>query len=180
MKYIMAFDAGTTSNRCIIFDKKGNICSVAQREFKQIYPKAGWVEHDANEIWATQYGVAAEAMQKIGVSAKDIAAIGITDQRETTIVWDKETGRPVYPAIVWQCRRTAPMIDIIRKDNKIFFRAAHIKLIRVLLQSRGLHKSRHDIFVFEFGQINQSLDFFHDITPHFHKRFSFVMALPST
>lgn len=114
MKYIMAFDAGTTSNRCIIFDKKGNICSVAQREFKQIYPKAGWVEHDANEIWATQYGVAAEAMQKIGVSAKDIAAIGITDQRETTIVWDKATGEPVYNAIVWQCRRTSEYCDTLK------------------------------------------------------------------
>jgi len=114
MKYIMAFDAGTTSNRCIIFDKKGNICSVAQREFKQIYPKAGWVEHDANEIWATQYGVAAEAMQKIGVSPKDIAAIGITDQRETTIVWDKATGEPVYNAIVWQCRRTSEYCDSLK------------------------------------------------------------------
>ena len=114
MNYIMAFDAGTTSNGCIIFDKKGNICSVAQREFKQIYPKAGWVEHDANEIWATQYGVAAEAMQKIGVSAKDIAAIGITDQRETTIVWDKATGEPVYNAIVWQCRRTSEYCDSLK------------------------------------------------------------------
>lgn len=117
MKYIMAFDAGTTSNRCIIFDKKGNICSVAQREFKQIYPKAGWVEHDANEIWATQYGVAAEAMQKIGVSAKDIAAIGITDQRETTIVWDKATGEPVYNAIVWQCRRTSEYCDTLKNKG---------------------------------------------------------------
>lgn len=114
MKYIMAFDAGTTSNRCIIFNKKGEICSVAQREFKQIYPKAGWVEHDANEIWATQYGVAAEAMQKIGVSAADIAAIGITDQRETTIVWDKATGEPVYNAIVWQCRRTSEYCDSLK------------------------------------------------------------------
>lgn len=117
MKYIMAFDAGTTSNRCIIFDKKGNICSVSQREFKQIYPKAGWVEHDANEIWATQYGVAAEAMQKIGVSAKDIAAIGITDQRETTIVWDKLTGEPVYNAIVWQCRRTSEYCDSLKNKG---------------------------------------------------------------
>ena len=88
----MAFDAGTTSSRCILFNKAGEICSIAQREFRQIYPKSGWVEHNANEIWATQYGVAAEAMQKIGASAKDIAAIGITDQRETTIVWDKKTG----------------------------------------------------------------------------------------
>ena len=114
MKYIMAFDAGTTSNRCILFNKKGDICSVAQREFKQIYPKAGWVEHDAHEIWATQYGVAAEAMQKIGAGAKDIAAIGITDQRETTIVWDKQTGEPVYNAIVWQCRRTSEYCDSLK------------------------------------------------------------------
>lgn len=117
MKYIMAFDAGTTSNRCIIFNKKGQICSIAQREFKQIYPKAGWVEHDANEIWATQYGVAAEAMQKIGASAKDIAAIGITDQRETTIVWDKTTGEPVYNAIVWQCRRTSEYCDSLKNKG---------------------------------------------------------------
>ncbi|MBP5402152.1 MAG: glycerol kinase GlpK [Treponema sp.] len=114
MKYIMAFDAGTTSNRCIIFNKKGEICSVAQREFKQIYPKPGWVEHDANEIWATQLGVATSAMAKLGISAKDIAAIGITDQRETTIVWDKVTGEPVYNAIVWQCRRTSAYCDKLK------------------------------------------------------------------
>ena len=123
MKYIMAFDAGTTSNRCILFNKAGEICSIAQREFRQIYPKSGWVEHDANEIWATQYGVAAEAMQKIGASAKDIAAIGITDQRETTIVWDKKTGEPVYNAIVWQCRRTSEYCDYLKsKDLEQSFR----------------------------------------------------------
>ena len=113
----MAFDAGTTSNRCILFNKAGEICSIAQREFRQIYPKSGWVEHDANEIWATQYGVAAEAMQKIGASAKDIAAIGITDQRETTIVWDKKTGEPVYNAIVWQCRRTSEYCDYLKSKG---------------------------------------------------------------
>lgn len=113
----MAFDAGTTSNRCILFNKKGEICSIAQREFKQIYPKPGWVEHDANEIWATLYGVAAEAMQKIGVAAQDIAAIGITDQRETTIVWDKNTGEPIYNAIVWQCRRTAEYCDYLKEKG---------------------------------------------------------------
>lgn len=119
----MAFDAGTTSNRCILFNKAGEICSIAQREFRQIYPKSGWVEHDANEIWATQYGVAAEAMQKIGASAKDIAAIGITDQRETTIVWDKKTGEPVYNAIVWQCRRTSEYCDYLKsKDLEQSFR----------------------------------------------------------
>lgn len=105
--YIMALDAGTTSNRCILFDRQGNIASMAQKEFTQIYPKPGWIEHDANEIWSTQLGVAVEAMSKIGAEASNIAAIGITNQRETTIVWDRETGIPVYNAIVWQCRRTA-------------------------------------------------------------------------
>ena len=101
-KYVMALDAGTTSNRCILFNEKGQMCSVAQREFKQIFPKPGWVEHDANEIWASQLGVAVEAMNMIDASAADIAAIGITNQRETTILWDKNTGEPVYNAIVWQ------------------------------------------------------------------------------
>ena len=110
-KYVMAFDAGTTSNRCILFNEKGEICSVAQKEFTQYFPKPGWVEHDANEIWSTQLGVAVEAMSKISASAADIAAIGITNQRETTILWEKATGRPVYNAIVWQCRRTAPLVD---------------------------------------------------------------------
>lgn len=108
-KYVMALDAGTTSNRCILFNEKGEMCSVAQKEFTQHYPKPGWVEHDANEIWSTQLGVAVEAMQKVGATAEDIAAIGITNQRETTIVWDRKTGEPVYHAIVWQCRRTADM-----------------------------------------------------------------------
>ena len=99
-KYVMALDSGTTSNRCILFNAKGELCSVAQKEFTQFYPKPGWVEHDANEIWASQLGVATEAMRKIGATAEDIAAIGITNQRETTIVWDKETGEPVYHAIV--------------------------------------------------------------------------------
>ena len=94
-KYIMSLDAGTTSNRCILFNEKGEMCSVAQKEFKQYFPQPGWVEHDANEIWSTQLGVAVEAMHKIGASAEDIVAIGITNQRETTIVWDKETGEPV-------------------------------------------------------------------------------------
>ena len=94
-KYVMALDAGTTSNRCILFNERGEICSVAQKEFTQIYPQAGWVEHDANEIWATQIGVAQEAMAKLGVTAEDIAGIGITNHRETTIVWDKATGEPV-------------------------------------------------------------------------------------
>lgn len=110
-QFVMALDAGTTSNRCILFDKQGNICSVAQKEFTQYFPKPGWVEHDADEIWSTQLGVAVEAMSKIGAEATDIAAIGITNQRETAIVWDKKTGEPVCNAIVWQCRRTAGFCD---------------------------------------------------------------------
>ena len=106
-KYIMALDAGTTSNRCILFNEKGEIVSLAQKEFTQYFPKSGWVEHDAAEIWLTQYSVASEALAKAGAKAEDIAAIGITNQRETTIVWDKETGEPIYHAIVWQDRRTA-------------------------------------------------------------------------
>lgn len=113
-QYVMALDAGTTSNRCILFNKKGEICSMAQREFTQYFPQPGWVEHDADEIWASQLGVAVEAMNKIGVSAKDIAAIGITNQRETAIVWDKNTGEPIYHAIVWQCRRTSEYCDFLK------------------------------------------------------------------
>ncbi len=115
-KYIMAFDAGTTSNRCILFDRQGNICSSAQKEFTQIFPRPGWVEHDAREIWATQLGVAAEAMGKIGATAADVAAIGITNQRETTIVWDRATGEPVCNAIVWQCRRTSAYCDTLKES----------------------------------------------------------------
>ena len=116
-KYIMALDAGTTSNRCILFNEKGKMCSVAQREFTQYFPKPGWVEHDADEIWASQLGVAVEAMNMIGASAKDIAAIGITNQRETAIVWDKNTGAPVYRAIVWQCRRTSEACDALKEKG---------------------------------------------------------------
>ena len=113
-KYIMALDAGTTSNRCILFDHDGKICSVAQKEFTQYFPKPGWVEHDANEIWTTQLGVALSAMNKIGATAEDIAAIGIANQRETTIVWDRDTGEPIYHAIVWQCRRTSAYCDELK------------------------------------------------------------------
>ena len=116
-KYIMAMDAGTTSNRCILFNKKGQVCSVAQREFTQYFPHPGWVEHDADEIWACQLGVAVEAMNKIGASAEDIAAIGITNQRETAIVWDRKTGEPVYNAIVWQCRRTSEYCDSLKEKG---------------------------------------------------------------
>ena len=107
-KYVLALDQGTTSSRCILFDKQGNICGMAQKEFEQIYPHAGWVEHDPMEIWASQLSVATEAMSKIGVTGENIAGIGITNQRETTVAWDSETGIPICNAIVWQCRRTAP------------------------------------------------------------------------
>lgn len=116
-KYVMALDAGTTSNRCILFDKSGKIVSIAQKEFTQYFPKPGWVEHDADEIWSTQLGVAVEAMSKVGATAEDITAIGITNQRETAIVWDKTTGEPVYNAIVWQCRRTAEFCDQLKEQG---------------------------------------------------------------
>lgn len=117
MKYIMALDQGTTSSRCILFDHSGNICSVAQKEFKQIFPQPGWVEHDAEEIWDTTLEVSRAAMKKLNVSASDIAGIGITNQRETTVVWDKKTGKPVANAIVWQCRRTSDIIDKLVADG---------------------------------------------------------------
>ena len=113
MKYVMSLDQGTTSSRCILFDKAGNICSVVQKEFRQIFPKPGWVEHDANEIWQTTLEVSRAAMEKLDVTADDIAAIGITNQRETTVVWDKVTGEPIANAIVWQCRRTSDTIDAL-------------------------------------------------------------------
>ena len=116
-KYVIALDQGTTSSRCILFNHEGEICSVAQREFTQHYPQPGWVEHDPLEIWSTQLGVLVEAAGGIGVDLSDVAAIGITNQRETTIVWDKETGRPIYNAIVWQCRRTADWIEKLKKDG---------------------------------------------------------------
>ena len=116
-KYVMALDAGTTSNRCILFNEKGEMCSVAQREFTQYFPQPGWVEHDADEIWASMLGVAVEAMNMINATAEDIAAIGITNQRETTIVWDKETGEPIHHAIVWQCRRTSEYCDSLKEKG---------------------------------------------------------------
>ncbi|MBR5516492.1 MAG: glycerol kinase GlpK [Firmicutes bacterium] len=127
-KYILSLDQGTTSSRCILYDKKGNMVSVAQKEFKQIYPKDGWVEHDAMEIWSTQMGVAQESLLKVGCTYEDIEAIGITNQRETTVVWDKETGMPIYNAIVWQCRRTAEYCDSL-------IEAGHSDMIR---QKTGL------------------------------------------
>ena len=113
-KYIMSLDQGTTSSRCILFDREGNIASIAQKEFTQIYPEPGWVEHDPMEIWSSQIGVVTEAMAKISITSLDIAGIGITNQRETTVVWNRETGVPVYNAIVWQCRRTAGICEALK------------------------------------------------------------------
>lgn len=124
-KYLMALDQGTTSSRSIIFDKSGNIVSMAQKEFKQIYPEPGWVEHNPREIWSSQFATAIEAMVNVGATYEDIEAIGITNQRETTVVWDKETGEPVYNAIVWQCRRTSHFIDkIVKEGNGYYIREA--------------------------------------------------------
>jgi glycerol kinase len=116
-QYILALDQGTTSSRAIVFDNKGSIISLAQKEFTQIYPQPGWVEHDANEIWSTQLGVAAEAITKAGLNVEDIAAIGITNQRETTVVWERSTGKPIYNAIVWQDRRTASFCDSLKANG---------------------------------------------------------------
>ena len=116
-KYIMALDAGTTSNRCILFNREAQISAVAQKEFRQYYPQPGWVEHDAEEIWKSMLSVAQEAMHNAGATAADIAAIGITNQRETTVVWDKASGEPVCPAIVWQCRRTAEYADSLKEQG---------------------------------------------------------------
>lgn len=116
-KYILALDQGTTSSRAVVFDKKGSIICSAQKEFKQIYPEAGWVEHDGNEIWSSQAGVAAEAIAKGGLNGNNLAAIGVTNQRETTLIWDRKTGKPVYNAIVWQDRRTSDYCDKLKKDG---------------------------------------------------------------
>ncbi|MCP1102799.1 glycerol kinase [Aequitasia blattaphilus] len=122
-EFVMALDAGTTSNRCIIFNKKGEVVSIAQKEFHQSFPQPGWVEHDANEIWSTQVGVAAEAMSRIEATAEDINCIGITNQRETVVIWDKQTGEPIYPAVVWQCRRTSAYCDQLKEQGYTeFFR----------------------------------------------------------
>ena len=117
-QFILAFDQGTTSSRAIVFDHSGSIKAVAQKEFKQIFPRPGWVEHDPNEIWSTQLGVAAEAISKAALTASDIAAIGITNQRETTVVWERATGKPIHNAIVWQDRRTASFCDELRAKGK--------------------------------------------------------------
>ena len=116
-QYILSFDQGTTSSRAIVFDRSGAVISVAQKEFQQIYPQPGWVEHDPNEIWSSQISVASEAVIKAGLTVNDIIAIGITNQRETTIVWDKNSGEPIHNAIVWQDRRTAAFCDQLKKDG---------------------------------------------------------------
>ena len=116
-KYILALDQGTTSSRAILFDRDQNMISVCQKEFTQIYPQEGWVEHDPMEIWSSQYGVMMEAVAQSGVSAEEIAGIGITNQRETTVLWDRNTGKPIYNAIVWQCRRTADIVDGLLKEG---------------------------------------------------------------
>ena len=110
-KYVVALDEGTTSCRCIVFDREQNIVSVAQKEFPQIYPKAGWVEHNATDIYVTQYGVLMEALTRLNIHGGEVAGIGVTNQRETVVAWDKETGLPICNAIVWQCRRTAPICE---------------------------------------------------------------------
>ena len=114
-KYIVALDQGTTSSRAVILDRNANIVSISQREFSQIYPKSGWVEHDPLEIWASQSSTLVEALAKSSITSDQLAAIGITNQRETTIVWNKETGKPVYNAIVWQCRRTANICQELKE-----------------------------------------------------------------
>ena len=116
-KYILSLDQGTTSSRAVVFDHNGEIASVAQKEFKQYYPKPGWVEHDAGEIWSSQVAVVAEAISRIGINGKYLAGIGITNQRETTVVWDRETGKPVYNAIVWQDRRTSNYCEHLKKEG---------------------------------------------------------------
>ena len=116
-KFILSFDQGTTSSRAIIFNKQGNILATAQKEFTQIFPKPGWVEHDANEIWSTQIGVATEVILKAGITVQDLAAIGITNQRETTIVWDRKTSQPIYNAIVWQDKRTSDYCNQLKKEG---------------------------------------------------------------
>lgn len=128
-QYIMALDQGTTSSRCIIFNRKGQPVSMAQREFEQIYPKAGWVEQNPREIWSSQASVATEAMGRLGISVEEIAGIGITNQRETTIVWDKVTGKPIYNAIVWQCRRTADRIKQLEADGMSEYIRKHTGLV---------------------------------------------------
>ena len=166
-KYILALDQGTTSSRVILFDRDQNILGVSQKEFTQIYPKEGWVEHDAMEIWSSQYAVMMEVIAQSGVEAADIAAIGITNQRETTILWDRETGRPIYNAIVWQCRRTADIVDRLLADGygdhikkttglvpDAYFSATKIKWILVHVEGARERAERWEIL---FGTVDSWL-----------------------
>ena len=123
-RYVVALDQGTTSSRCIVFDKEQQVIGMAQKEYTQLYPQPGWVEHDPMEIYSSQYGVLMETLAQTGITPEEIAAVGITNQRETTILWDKATGRPVYNAIVWQCRRTAKLCEKIKEDAEL---TAYIK-----------------------------------------------------
>jgi glycerol kinase len=166
-RYILALDQGTTSSRAILFDKKGNIISLSQKEFTQIYPHPGWIEHNPEEIWKTQIEAAKEAIQKVGLSPSDIASIGITNQRETTVLWDKNTGRSVYNAIVWQCRRTADLCDKIKaaglsdyiRENTglivdAYFSATKIKWILDNIEGMRQRAEKGDIL---FGNIDSCL-----------------------
>ena len=163
-KYVLALDEGTTSARAILFDREANIVSMAQHEFTQIYPKPGWVEHDPMEIWANQYSAMTECIAKSGVDPADIAAIGVTNQRETTVVWDKATGRPIANAIVWQCRRTAPICekliadgysDMIREKTGLrpdaYFSATKLKWILDSVDGAGERAKRGELL---FGTID--------------------------
>ena len=141
-EYIMALDQGTTSSRCILFDHAGKIVTMAQKEFTQIYPQPGWVEQNPREIWSSQMSVAIEAMANIGASSKNIRAIGITNQRETTIVWDKKTGEPVYNAIVWQCRRTAEQIDELKEKGYEFFMDSNTNQQFIIVEDAKLQEIR--------------------------------------
>ena len=141
-KYILSLDQGTTSSRAILFDNEQNIVCVQQREFEQIYPHQGWVEHNPMEIWSSQYGVMNEVIAQSGVDPKDIAGIGITNQRETTILWDKNTGRPVYNAIVWQCRRTAPLVDELRRTRYLIHISEPTRLRRTSYADFCLKKKK--------------------------------------
>ncbi|SDK02083.1 glycerol kinase GlpK [Natronincola ferrireducens] len=166
-KYILALDQGTTSSRAILFNDKGEICSISQKEFTQIYPRAGWVEHDPMEIWGTQSGVAREILEKAGVKPQEVAAIGITNQRETTVVWDKHTGKPIYNAIVWQCRRTAEICDDLKEKGletyirnntglvvDAYFSATKIKWILDNVEGARIKAEKGDLL---FGNIDSWL-----------------------
>ena len=137
--YLLSLDQGTTSSRAILFDREQNILGVAQKEFTQFYPREGWVEHDPMEVWSSQYGVMMEVIAQSGVNPAEIAAIGITNQREATILWDRATGRPIYNAIVWQCRRTAELVDRLRADGlEEHIRAATNSAVRRHCQTMAL------------------------------------------